>query len=154
MEYNRVKHVDIRIARIFNTYGPNLHENDGRVIGNFILQALNNKPITIYGNGSQTRSFCYIDDQLNGLILLMNSVEFVGPINIGNPNEITVLELANIIIKLVDSQSEIIFYELPSDDPKKRNPDITKAIKYLNWIPLINLHDGLLKTIEYFKHKQ
>lgn len=151
VEYNRCLNVDIRIARIFNTYGPYLHENDGRVIGNFIIQALNDKPITIYGNGSQTRSFCYIDDQLNGLVLLMNSDNYVGPINIGNPNEITVRELANIIIKLTNSKSDIVFLDLPSDDPKKRNPDITKAIKYLNWKPKVNLNDGLIKTIEYFK---
>lgn len=152
VEYNRVKGVDIRIARIFNTYGPHLHKNDGRVVSNFIIQALSNIPITLYGDGSQTRSFCYVDDQIDGLIKLMNMDKYVGPINIGNPNEINMKDLAEIIIRLTNSESKIVYCDLPSDDPKKRNPDITKAIKYLGWEPKINLEDGLIKTINYFRN--
>lgn len=152
MEYNRVENVDIRIARIFNTYGERLHPCDGRVVSNFIVQSINNKSITIYGDGTQTRSFCYIQDQLNGLIKLMNSDQYVGPINIGNPNEINMKELAETIIKLTNSQSKLIYLPLPSDDPKKRNPDISKAKKYLNWEPVVSLEEGLINTINYFKN--
>lgn len=152
IEYNRVHNVDIRIVRIFNTYGPRLHKNDGRVISNFIIQALENKDITVYGSGNQTRSFCYVDDQIEGLYRLMNMESYVGPINIGNPNELTVLDIANTIIRLTNSESKIIFKSLPSDDPTKRKPDINKAKKYLNWEPNVDLESGLVKTISYFKN--
>ncbi len=150
MEYHKNCQVETRIARIFNTYGPRLNKNDGRVVSNFINQALNNEDITVYGKGEQTRSFCYIDDQVNGLIKLMNS-DYHLPVNIGNPYEITVLTLAKEIIKLTNSESKIIYQTLPKDDPTNRKPDITKANNILNWYPKVNLNDGLLKTIEYFK---
>ena len=150
MEYHRNCDVDIRIARIFNTYGPKLNPNDGRVVSNFITQALSNKNITIYGDGKQTRSFCYIDDTVDGLIKLMNN-DCIGPINIGNPDEKTIMQLANIIIELTDSKSRIIYVEKPQDDPSNRKPDITKAINILKWEPKISLRNGLLKTINYFK---
>lgn len=153
IEYNKTYNVEIRIARIFNTYGPRLNENDGRVVSNFITQALTNSPITIYGNGSQTRSLCYVDDQVNGLIKLMNSNSYVGPINIGNPNEMTMSMLAEIVIKLTNSSSQIMYCPLPSDDPKKRNPDISKAKKYLDWEPKIDIEEGLKQTIQYFKNR-
>ncbi len=151
MEYNRNCNVDTRIVRIFNTYGPKLNKNDGRVISNFIVQALNNEPITIYGDGSQTRSFCYVDDQIDGIVKLMNS-DYNLPVNIGNPYEITIKEIAEKILKLTGSNSEIIYKELPQDDPTKRNPDITKAKNILQWEPKIGLEEGLLKTIKYFKN--
>ena len=155
LEYNRMKKVDVRIARIFNTYGPKLHQEDGRVISNFIIQSINNTNITVYGNGFHTRSFCYISDQINGLIKLMNMNNIdehpVMIINIGNPQEITINDLANLIIKLTDSKSKIVHMSLPLDDPKKRNPDISKAKHYLNWEPIVHLEDGLIKTIEYFR---
>jgi len=150
-EYNRKYNINIRIVRIFNTYGPNLNSNDGRVVSNFITQALKNDNITLYGNGLQTRSFCYVDDMVIGLVKTMNSESYIGPINLGNPNEITILEIAKIIIKLTDSKSKIVYQELPLDDPKIRNPDITKAIKYLKWKPNVILNSGLQKTIDYFK---
>ena len=156
MEYNRNCGVDIRIVRIFNTYGPNLNKEDGRVVSNFINQALENKDITIYGNGTQTRSFCYVNDLVRALISLMNSettIDTTLPINLGNPNELTMLELASIVIDLTDSQSEIIFKELPKDDPTKRCPDISKAKHVLDWEPEISLEDGLIKTIRYFSNK-
>jgi len=151
MDFNREYGVETRIARIFNTYGPRMNLNDGRVIPNFIKQALKNEPITVYGDGKQTRSFCYISDTVEGLIKLMNS-DYVGPINIGNPREITILELAEKIIELTDSKSEIIFRELPEDDPVRRCPDITKAKEILGWEPKIGLEEGLIKTIEWFKN--
>ena len=153
VEYNRNCRVDIRIVRIFNTYGPNLNRNDGRVVSNFINQALENKDITIYGDGQQTRSFCYVDDLIRGLILLMNSEtteDTLSPINLGNPTELTMLELASIIIDMTDSKSEIIFKELPKDDPVQRKPDISKARRVLGWEPKVVLKEGLKKTIEYF----
>jgi UDP-glucuronate decarboxylase len=150
MEYNRNCNVTTRIARIFNTYGPRLRENDGRVVSNFIVQALDNQDITIYGDGSQTRSFCYIDDMVDGLIKLMNN-EYSLPVNLGNPHEITVKELAETIIELTRSKSKLVYRNLPEDDPKKRNPDITKAKTILKWKPNICLKDGLEKTIEYFQ---
>ncbi len=156
MEYKRNCNVDIRIVRIFNTYGPNLNKTDGRVVSNFINQALENKDITIYGDGEQTRSFCYVDDLVRGLIILMNSEttnDISLPINLGNPNELTMLELASIVIDLTDSQSEIIFKELPRDDPLQRKPDINKAKRLLGWEPKISLNEGLQKTIEYFSTK-
>ena len=149
IDYHKKYNVDVRIVRIFNTYGPRMDKNDGRVVSNFINQALNCQPITLYGNGEQTRSFCYIEDQINGLIQLMAS-NYVYPVNIGNPHEITVKELANIILKLTNSNSKIIYNDLPSDDPTNRKPDITKAKQILNWIPTYDLESGILKTIEYF----
>ncbi len=153
MEYNRNCNVDIRICRIFNTYGPYLAKEDGRVISNFINQCLKNEDITIYGNGKQTRSFCYIDDMVNGLIKLMNSnSDKLLPVNLGNPNEITIKEIAEKIKNLTKSNSNIIYLELPENDPQKRKPCINKAKKYLLWEPIINLEEGLTKTIEYFKN--
>jgi len=149
IEYNKKYNVDVRIVRIFNTYGPKMDKNDGRVVSNFINQALNGQDITLYGNGEQTRSFCYIDDQIRGLIQLMAS-NYVYPVNIGNPHEITVKELASIILKLTNSPSKIVYKDLPSDDPTNRKPDITKAKQLLNWTPTYDLETGLLKTIEYF----
>ncbi len=144
--------VRIKIARIFNTYGPRMHPNDGRVVSNFIIQAIQNKPITIYGDGSQTRSFCYVDDMLDGLIKLMNTNdEIIGPINLGNPSEFKIIELAELIIDLTSSKSQIIHLPLPEDDPIRRQPDITKAKSILEWHPKISLKDGLIKTIEYFE---
>jgi UDP-glucuronate decarboxylase len=151
MEYNRYNNVDIRIARIFNTYGPNMDKEDGRVVSNFINQCLENKDITIYGDGSQTRSFCYVDDTVDGLIKLMNG-DTIGPINIGNPNEMMVKELAEELLKIIDTKSQIIYMPLPKDDPLQRRPDISKAKIHLNWEPKISLKEGLLKTINYFKY--
>ena len=151
MDYHKQYDVDIRIARIFNTYGPNMDKNDGRVASNFINQMLDNKDVTFYGDGSQTRSFCYIDDQIDGLVKLMNS-EYIFPVNIGNPNEITVKKLANILLKLIDTKSKIIYLPLPLDDPTNRNPDITLAKELLDWYPRVTLEDGLVKTIEYHKN--
>jgi UDP-glucuronate decarboxylase len=153
IEYHRNCDVDVRIARIFNTYGPRLNKNDGRVISNFIVQALQNEPITVYGTGSQTRSFCYIDDQIEGLIRLMAS-DYNLPVNIGNNHEISIREIAETILKLVGtSTSELVFKELPKDDPCQRRPDITKAKTIMNWEPVVDLEQGLVKTIEYFKNK-
>jgi UDP-glucuronate decarboxylase len=149
-DYYREFKVDIKVVRIFNTYGPNMHPNDGRVVSNFIMQALNNENITIYGDGSQTRSFCYVDDLVDGFIKMMNS-SLTGPINLGNPNEFTILELAKKVISLTNSKSKIIFKPLPQDDPKQRQPDISLAKKELNWNPTIELNKGLEKTIKYFK---
>ena len=151
IEYHRKHHIEIRIARIFNTYGPKMAHDDGRVVSNFINQCLQNDDITIYGNGSQTRSFCYVDDTVFGLIKLMNVTSTNGPINIGNPHEITVTDLAEKVIELMpSSQSMIVYKDLPSDDPMKRKPDITKAKQLLGWEPLVSLENGLLRTIEYF----
>jgi UDP-glucuronate decarboxylase len=150
MDYHHQFNVDISIARIFNTYGPQMAVNDGRVVSNFILQALTGEPITIYGDGSQSRSFCYVDDLILGMISLFES-KILGPINIGNPNEFTMLELAKIIIEICGSQSEIVFLPLPIDDPKQRRPDISKAFRELNWEPRIDLRQGLIRTIEYFE---
>ncbi|VVB82873.1 Bifunctional polymyxin resistance protein ArnA [uncultured archaeon] len=150
MDYHRKYNLQIRIARIFNTYGPSMDKDDGRVVSNFIMQALNNKPITIYGNGNQTRSFCYISDLVEGLYKLMES-DSIGPINLGNPGEFTMLELANKVIKLTNSKSKIEYKELPQDDPTKRKPEISLAKKCLNWEPKIPLEEGLKKTIDYFR---
>lgn len=149
-DYHRQHKIDIRVARIFNTYGPRIEKNDGRVISNFILQALENKPITIYGDGNQTRSFCYVSDLIDGLYKLMNS-EHIGPVNIGNPDEVTVLELAKKIIDLTGSNSELAFVQLPKDDPVRRNPDITLAKNLLNWTPRVSLDQGLKETIPWFR---
>lgn len=151
MDYHRQNKVRIKIMRIFNTYGSHMHPNDGRVVSNFIIQALRNENITIYGDGSQTRSFCYVDDLINGMVKLMNTGDDVtGPINIGNPNEFTILQLAEKIIELVNTKSKIIFKPLPSDDPLQRKPNIDLARKTLNWEPTIQLEEGLKKTIDYF----
>lgn len=151
MDYHRQYGVDIRIIRIFNTYGPRMAKNDGRVVSNFILQALKNEDITIYGDGSQTRSFCYIDDLVTGMIKLMNTENFIGPVNLGNDGEYTILELAKKIIKLSNSNSKIIFKPLPSDDPCKRRPDLTLAKEKLNYTPTVEIDNGLKRTIEYFE---
>jgi UDP-glucuronate decarboxylase len=153
-DYHRQYGVNIKVARIFNTYGPNMSPNDGRVVSNFIMQALRSEDITIYGDGLQTRSFCYVDDLVSGLISLMNSNrEVQGPINLGNPIEFTVKQLAEKIIEMTNSSSKIIHRELPSDDPKQRKPDISKASKILGWVPSVDLESGLNKTINYFKTK-
>lgn len=150
-DYHRQHHLKIKVARIFNTYGPRMHPNDGRVVSNFIVQALKNKPITIYGDGSQTRAFCYVDDLVRGLIGLMESPDdLTGPINIGNPGEFTILELAQKVIELVGAKSKIIHESLPQDDPKQRQPDITLAKQHLQWQPKVTLDEGLKKTIAYF----
>jgi UDP-glucuronate decarboxylase len=152
-DYHRENKVDIRIVRIFNTYGPRMHPNDGRVVSNFIVQALKGENLTIYGDGSQTRSFCYVDDLIEGFVRLMNQTATVGPVNIGNPGEFTMLELAEQVLKLTKSKSKIVHKPLPADDPKQRQPDITLARKYLKWEPKVPLADGLKKTIAYFKAK-
>jgi len=151
-DYYRYHKLNIKVVRIFNTYGPNMNEHDGRVVSNFITQALTNKDITIYGDGTQTRSFCYVDDLVDGIIKMMNSSnDITGPINLGNPNEFTIKELAEIVIEMTNSKSKIVYKELPQDDPKQRQPDITKAKVKLNWQPKIELKEGLKKTIEYFR---
>ena len=150
-DYHRQYNVDIRIARIFNTYGPKMSEDDGRVVSNFIVQALRNQEITIYGDGSQTRSFCYVDDLIAGLLNLFFSDRYLGPINLGNPKPISMKELAAEIIELTNSKSRIIYLPLPEDDPLERKPDISRAIQHLTWEPKIERLEGLSKTIEYFK---
>ena len=150
-DYYRQHRLPIKVARIFNTYGPRMHPNDGRVVSNFIVQALKNKDITVYGDGDQTRSFCYVDDLVDGLVRLMESgSDIVGPINLGNPVEFTIRQLAEIVIKLTGSASKIIHRALPQDDPKQRQPDISKAQELLGWRPIVPLADGLIKTIAYF----
>jgi UDP-glucuronate decarboxylase len=151
-DYHRQHKLPIKVARIFNTYGPRMHPADGRVVSNFIMQALKNEPITLYGDGSQTRSFCYVDDLVAGLIALMETgPEITGPINIGNPNEFTVRELAEQVIRLTNATSKIIEAPLPQDDPKQRQPDISKAKRDLGWDPSVQLEQGLIKTIDYFR---
>ncbi|MEC4806845.1 MAG: UDP-glucuronic acid decarboxylase family protein [Jaaginema sp. PMC 1079.18] len=149
-DYYRQNGVDIRVVRIFNTYGPRMLENDGRVVSNFIVQALRGQPLTVYGDGSQTRSFCYVSDLIEGFIRLMNSDQ-TGPINIGNPGEYTILELAQKIQNIINPDVDIVFKPLPQDDPKQRQPDITKAKTYLDWEPTVPLQEGLEKTIAYFR---
>jgi UDP-glucuronate decarboxylase len=150
-DYHRQNRVKIKVARIFNTYGPRMHPNDGRVVSNFIMQALRNEPITIYGSGKQTRSFCYVSDLIAGFLTLMNSpAEIIGPINLGNPGEFTMIELAEAVIRLTGSKSKLIFEPLPADDPKQRQPDITLAKAKLGWEPKVALEEGLKKTIQYF----
>lgn len=151
MDYHRQHNVDIRIIRIFNTYGPRMAQNDGRVVSNFIIQALKNEEITIYGDGSQTRSFCYVDDLVRGMTTLMNTEGFMGPVNVGNDGEYTILDLAKMIIELTNSSSKIIFKPLPSDDPCQRKPNLNLAKEKLNYEPTIHIKDGLKKTIEYFE---
>jgi UDP-glucuronate decarboxylase len=150
-DYHRENKVDIRIVRIFNTYGPRMHPNDGRVVSNFIVQALKGQDITIYGDGTQTRSFCYVDDLIEGFVRLMNQTKTVGPVNIGNPGEFTMLQLAELTLKLVGGKSKIVHMPLPADDPKQRRPDITLAKTLLGWEPTVELEAGLKRTIEYFK---
>lgn len=151
-DYHRQHKLRIKVARIFNTYGPRMHPNDGRVISNFIMQALRGKPITIYGDGTQTRSFCYVDDMIDALIRLMNSPDnFTGPVNLGNPQEYSILELAHMVLDLTKSKSKIVFKPLPEDDPVQRQPDIGLAKKRLKWRPKVGLEDGLKETIKYFK---
>ncbi len=150
-DYHRQHRVDIRVARLFNTYGPRMHPNDGRVVSNFICQALAGEAITIYGEGQQTRSFCYVDDLLDGLMAFMAQDSAIGPLNLGNPAEYTILELAETVLKLTNSQSKLIFKNLPPDDPTMRQPDISRAKALLNWQPKVNLEDGLKETIAYFR---
>jgi UDP-glucuronate decarboxylase len=150
-DYHRQHKVDIKVARIFNTYGPRMHPNDGRVVSNFIVQALQGQPITIYGNGEQTRSFCYYQDLIEGFVRLMGSpADVTGPVNLGNPGEFTIKELAELAIEMTGSASKLVFMPLPQDDPKQRRPDITLAQKQLNWTPKVQLRDGLKLTIDYF----
>ena len=151
MDYHRQNHVDIRIVRIFNTYGPRMLMNDGRVVSNFIVQALKDEDLTIYGDGTQTRSFCYVDDLIEAFVRMMDQEEIIGPVNVGNPGEFTMLELAQAVLELTGSKSKIVYQPLPGDDPKMRRPDISLAKKTLGWEPQVNLFDGLQKTIEYFK---
>ncbi len=151
INYHKQYKVDIRIARIFNTYGPRMATNDGRVISNFICQALKGEPITIYGNGEQTRSFCYISDLITGIIKIMEQKEIIGPINIGKPDEINIIELAHMILELTDSNSKIVFKERSEEDPMKRKPDISFAKERINWNPVVDLKEGLKRTIQYFE---
>ena len=151
-DYHRQHQLRIKVARIFNTYGPNMHPNDGRVVSNFIMQALRNEPITLFGDGSQTRSFCYVDDLIEGIVMLMDTGdEVIGPINLGNPCEFTIKELAEKVIELTQSSSSLVFHPLPSDDPLQRQPNIGEAKSKLNWEPKIQLEEGLCKAIQYFE---
>ena len=152
-DYHRQSGVDIRVIRIFNTYGPNMLENDGRVVSNFIVQALSNKDITIYGDGSQTRSFCYVADLVTAMIKMMDCEDFTGPVNLGNPRELTIKEIAEMIIALTGSKSKLVYKPLPKDDPTRRKPNITLAKEKLGWEPQVMLEDGLKSTIEYFKNR-
>jgi UDP-glucuronate decarboxylase len=150
-DYHRQYSIPIKVGRIFNTYGPRMHPNDGRVVSNFIIQALQNQPITIYGDGTQTRSFCYVDDLVNAFVLFMNTPESVtGPLNLGNPVEFTIRELAETVIGLTNSSSKLNFLKLPSDDPKQRQPDLTKTTSAIDWFPQVSLQEGLKQTIPYF----
>jgi UDP-glucuronate decarboxylase len=154
MDYHKAYKLPIRIIRIFNTYGPNMERDDGRAVNNFILQALENRSITIYGDGTQTRSFCYVDDLIEGMYRMMNQNITIGPLNLGNPGEFTIKELAEKILKLTNSRSKIVYEPLPQDDPIKRRPDITLAKKFLKWEPKIPLEQGLIKTLKYFRSFQ
>ncbi|HLD04395.1 MAG TPA: UDP-glucuronic acid decarboxylase family protein [Candidatus Nanoarchaeia archaeon] len=151
MDYHRMNKVDIRIARIFNTYGPRMAASDGRVVSNFIVQALKDEPITLYGDGEQTRSFCFVSDLIQGLYQLMNQDKIMGPVNLGNPGEFTIKELAEKVIQLIGSKSKVVFKELPKDDPMRRKPDISLAKKELDWEPKVQLEEGLKKTIAWFQ---
>ncbi|MGA9665068.1 MAG: UDP-glucuronic acid decarboxylase family protein [Gallionella sp.] len=150
-DYHRQFKIDIRVVRIFNTYGPRMHPRDGRVISNFIVQALSGEPITLYGNGNQTRSFCYVDDLVEAMIRMMNQDREIGPINLGNPVECSIRQLAELVLRLTGSKSELIFRPLPQDDPVQRQPDIGKAVRMLDWQPKVALEDGLKETISYFR---
>jgi len=151
-DYHRQHNVEIRVARIFNCYGPRMHPNDGRVVSNFVVQALQGQDITIYGEGNQTRSFCYVDDMIEAFVRLMNQEQTTGPVNLGNPGEFTIRQLAELVLKLTGSRSKLVFQPLPQDDPKQRKPDITLARSVLNWEPKVQLEQGLTKVIDYFKH--
>ena len=152
-DYNRQYKTRIKVIRIFNTYGPNMNPKDGRVVSNFIMQALRNEDITVYGDGSQTRSFCFVEDLINGIIKTMATDDtFIGPVNLGNPGEFTMIELAEKVISLTNSKSRLVYKPLPGDDPKQRKPDISKAKEILNWEPTINLEEGLKRTIEYYRN--
>lgn len=153
MDYHRQNNVDIRLARIFNTYGPRMLENDGRVVSNFVVQALRGQELTLYGEGDQTRSFCYVDDLVEGLIRLMNTDNLHEPINLGNPGEFTIKQLADEVVRICGSDSGVKFLPLPQDDPRQRQPDIRRAEKFLNWKPTIPLREGLLKTVAYFRER-
>jgi len=150
-DYYRQHNLSIRVVRIFNTYGPRMYPNDGRVVSNFIVQALSNKPITIYGTGEQTRSFCYVDDLVTGLILMMDQDVIIGPVNLGNPTEYSMLDLAKMIVKMSGSKSKIEFSALPQDDPLRRRPDITLAKEKLGWSPVVSIQEGLIRTIDFFR---
>lgn len=152
-DYHRQYKTAIKVVRIFNTYGPNMHSSDGRVVSNFIVQAIRGEDITIYGDGSQTRSFCYVSDLIDGFVRMMESENsFIGPVNLGNPSEFTMLELADMVLKLVGSSSKVKFMPLPTDDPKQRQPDISLALRKLDWSPTVDLESGLNETISYFRH--
>jgi UDP-glucuronate decarboxylase len=153
MDYHRQNNVDTRIARIFNTYGPRMLENDGRVVSNFVVQALRGEPLTLYGAGDQTRSFCYVDDLVEALTRLMNASALHDPINLGNPGEFTIKQLADEVLKICKSESTLKFMSLPQDDPKQRKPNITKAQELLGWNPTIALREGLEKTVSYFRNR-
>ncbi|HDH57157.1 MAG TPA: SDR family oxidoreductase [Bacteroidetes bacterium] len=153
MDYHRQNNLDIRIVRIFNTYGPRMAKNDGRVVSNFIVQALSGQSLTVYGDGSQTRSFCYVDDLVKGMMAMMECEDFIGPVNLGNPDEFSILEFAKIILRLTKSKSKIDHQPLPADDPVQRKPDIKLARDKLNWKPEVPLQEGLKRTIEYFRQK-
>lgn len=153
MDFHRQNHVDIRIVRIFNTYGPRMAINDGRVISNFIVQALRNEDLTVYGDGTQTRSFCYVSNLVEGMVRMMETSDTIGPVNLGNPNEKSILEIAKKILAMTGSKSKIVYNSLPADDPERRCPDITIAKRVLNWEPEVSLDDGLERTTEYFKGK-
>lgn len=153
VNYHQQNDVDIRIIRIFNTYGPRMAMNDGRVVSNFIIQALKGEPLTIYGKGEQTRSFCYVSDLVEGALKMMEQAEFIGPVNLGNPVEVKIIELAEKILQWTGSKSKIIFHPLPEDDPVRRRPDISRATKILNWQPRVSLEEGLKETIRYFKNE-
>ncbi|HJX73713.1 MAG TPA: NAD-dependent epimerase/dehydratase family protein, partial [Candidatus Deferrimicrobiaceae bacterium] len=150
-DYHRQHKLNIRVVRIFNTFGPRMHPNDGRVVSNFVLQALRNEPITLYGTGNQTRSFCYVDDTVTGLIAMMDQDEIIGPVNLGNPGEYSIKELAMMIKEISGSSSEIVFRPLPEDDPVRRKPDITLARQKLGWEPTVPIREGLERTIRYFR---
>jgi UDP-glucuronate decarboxylase len=151
-DYHRQHGVDIKVVRLFNTYGPRMHPNDGRVVSNFVVQAIRGSDITIYGDGAQTRSFCYVDDLIEAILRMMNTgPEFPGPVNIGNPGEFTILALAEMVIRLTGSRSKLVYQALPSDDPRQRQPDISLARKRLDWEPQVGLEDGLKETIAYFR---
>ena len=152
-DYHRENGVDIRVVRIFNTYGPRMNPDDGRVVSNFIVQSLRGEDITVYGDGSQTRSFCYVDDLIEGFLRLMEQEKTVGPVNIGNPGEFTMLELAELVLKKVGGKSKIVHQDLPADDPRQRQPDISLAKKYLEWQPAVPLEQGIEKTIDYFRQE-
>ena len=152
-DYHRQEKIDIRVVRIFNTYGPRMHPNDGRVVSNFIVQALRGEPITIYGDGSQTRSFCYVDDLVEAMMLMMDQDQEIGPINLGNPSEFTIRELAERVLALTQSKSELRFLPLPQDDPVQRQPDISRAKAVLGWVPKVALEEGLRETISYFRSR-